>query len=215
MRRAFLPAVLAAAVLAAPAGAATATAVIRPSADVAFPFLCTWGYDWESRCFREDGTRLPLGGAGDKAWRAALRFPLDAVPAGATVTAAELRLYYDGICVAPARGSTPCVPPGAVVDAHRILSANWFREREPELDERVVGTAVVVEPAEPQWLVWDVTSLVREWHRQLLPNNGILLKLQDGDEALDAPGPYGPSSTYPDASLHPRLLVAYTERAPR
>jgi hypothetical protein len=208
MRRAFLLAVLTAAVLAAPA-AGTSTAVIRPSADIGFPFWCDWGYDWESRCFRDDGARLPLGGAGDKVWRAGLRFSLAPVPAGAEITSARLSVHYDGTCVAPARGWAPCVPPGAVVDAHRILTSSWFGEREPELDERVVDTAVVFAPAEPQWLVWQVAPLVRAWHRRLLPNNGLLLKLQDGDEALDVPGPYLPSSSYPDAALQPRLVVTY------
>ena len=208
MRRAFLLAVLTAAVLAAPA-AASSTVVIPPSADVGFPFWCDWSYDWESRCFREDGARLPVGGAGDKVWRAGLRFSLDGIPAGTTVTSAELRLHYDGTCVAPARAWQPCVPPGAVIDAHRILSASWFREREPELDERVVDTAVVFAPSEPQWLVWHVTQLAQAWHRRITPNNGFLLKLQEGDEALDVPGPYLPSSSYPDAAVQPRLVVSY------
>ena len=209
MRRALLLVVLAATVAAGPAAAGTATVTIPPSADIGFPFLCDWGYDWESRCFREEGDRLPLGGAGDKVWRAGLRFGLAGIPAGATVTSAELRVHYDGLCVAPARGWAPCVPPGAVIDAHRILSPSWFREREPELDERVAGTAVVFAPSEPQWLVWQVTPLVRAWHGQLLPNYGLLLKLQDGDEALDVPGPLVPSSSFPDAALHPRLVVSY------
>ena len=126
-------------------------------------------------------------------WRAGLRFSLDGIPAGTTVTSAELRLHYDGTCVAPARAWQPCVPPGAVIDAHRILSASWFREREPELDERV----------------WHVTQLAQAWHRRITPNNGLLLKLQEGDEALDVPGPYLPSSSYPDAAVQPRLVVSY------
>jgi hypothetical protein len=211
MRRALLLAVLAAAVLTGPGAASTSTVAIRPSADLGFPFWCEWGYDWESRCFREDGARVPIGGAGDKVWRAGLRFPLGGVPAGATVISAELRVHYDGVCVAPARGWAPCVPPGAVIDAHRILTASWLGEREPELDERVVETAVVFAPSEPQWLVWPVTPLVRAWHRRLLSNNGLLLKLQDGDEAFDVPGPYVPSSTYPDAAAQPRLVVTYAE----
>lgn len=213
MRRASLLAVLAAAILAAPGASATFTVAIPPSADIGFPFWCDWGYDWESRCFRDDGDRLPLGGAGDKVWRAGLRFSLSGVPGGAAITSAELSVHYDGDCVAPARGRAPCVPPGAVIDAHRILTPNWLGEREPELDERVVWTAVVFAPSEPQRLVWQVTPLVRAWHRRLLPNNGLLLKLQDGDEALDVPGPYVPSSSYPDPSLQPRLVVTYTEPA--
>jgi hypothetical protein len=209
MRRAILLTVLAAVGLSAPAAAPATTIAIGPTADVGLPFWCDWGYDWESRCFRDDGVRLPIGGAGDKVWRAALRFPLASVPAGATVTSAELRVHHDGTCVAPARGSVPCVPPGAVVDAHRILSRSLLGEREVELEERVLDTAVVFAASEPQWLAWNLTSLVRSWQRALLPNNGVLLKLQDGDEAYDVPGPYAPSSSYPDTGLRPRLVVTY------
>lgn len=215
MRRAFVLAVLAAAGLCLPASAPGATTAVRPSADVGLPFWCDWGYDWESRCFRDDGPRLPIGGVDDKVWRAALRFSLSPVPAWAAVTSAELRVYHDGVCVAPGRGTAPCVPPGAVVDAHRILSSSWFAEREVELDERVLETAVVFAPSEPQWLVWNLTSLVQAWHEGRLANNGVLLKLQDGDEWYGVPGPYGPSSSYPDPVLHPRLVVTYARPGPR
>jgi hypothetical protein len=188
---------------------------IPASADVGFPFSCDWRYDWEYRCFRDDGPRLPIGGVDDKVWRAGLRFSLAAIPAGATITSAEVRVFHDGTCVAPGRAAAPCAPPGGVVDAHRILSHSWFAEREPELDERVLWTAVVFAPSEPQWLVWPVTQLVRAWHGGLLPNNGILLKLQDGDEGYGVPGPYGPSSAYPDATLRPRLVVTYAVQGSR
>jgi hypothetical protein len=196
-----------------PPGAEASTISIAPSADVGFPFLCDWGYDWESRCFRDDGQRLPIGGVDDKVWRAGLRFSLAAIPAGATVTAAELRTYHDGVCVAPLRSTQPCVAPGAVVDAHRILTSRWFGEREPELDLRVLATAVVFSAPEPQWLSWDLTSLVRAWQGGL-PNNGVLLKLQDGDEDYGVSGPYGPSSSYPDPALRPRLVVTYAGPGP-
>jgi hypothetical protein len=193
--------------------ASAATVSIPPSADVGFPFFCDWGYDWESRCFLDDGHRLPIGGVDDKVWRAGLRFALVAIPAGATVTTAELRIYHDGVCVAPRRSTKTCVAPGAVVDAHRILTSRWFSEREPELDIRVLGTAVVFSATEPQWLAWDLTPLVRAWHAGL-PNDGVLLKLQDGDEDYGISGPYGPSASYPDPSLRPRLVVSYAGPGP-
>ena len=214
MRRAALL-LLVLATLAGPgaAGAGAATVSITPSADIGFPFFCDWGYDWESRCFRDDGQRLPIGGVDDKVWRAGLRFSLKAIPAGATVTAAELRTYHDGVCVAPLRSTQPCVAPGAVVDAHRILTSRWFGEREPELDVQVISTAVVFSATQPQWLAWDLTLLVRAWHGGL-QNNGVLLKLQDGDEDYGVSGPYGPSASYPDPSLRPRLVVRYAGPGP-
>ena len=215
MRRIVLLLAVAAACFSEPPPAAASTTIsIGASADVGLPFWCDWGYDWESRCFRDDGSRLPIGGVDDKVWRAALRFSLAAVPAGATVTAAELRVHHDGVCVAPGRGSTPCVAPGAVVDAHRILSASWFSEREPDFDWRVLETAVVFSAPDPQWLTWDLTALVRSWHRRLVANNGLLLKLQDGDEDYWVAGPYAPSSSYPDPAVRPRLVVSYSGPGP-
>jgi TGF-beta propeptide len=209
MRRLVLIAVLAAALSTPLAVSASTTVSIAANADVGFPFWCDWGYDWESRCYRDDGPRLPIGGVDDKVWRAGLRFPLTGVPTAATITAAELRVYHDGICVAPGATSAPCVAPGAVVDAHRILTRSWFGEREPELDEQVLDTAVVFSAPDPQWLTWNVTALARAWHRRLVQNNGVLLKLQDGDEDYGTPGPYGPSSSHPAAALRPRLVVTY------
>jgi TGF-beta propeptide len=190
-------------------GAAPAAVVsIAPEADAGLPFWCDWSYDWESRCYRDDGARLPIGGVDDKVWRAALRFSLAAVPAGAAISSAELSIYHDGTCVAPRLTAVPCAV-GYVVDAHRILSPPWSREREPEIDERVLATDVVLAPHTPQWLRWDVTALVRAWHRGTAASNGLLLKLQDGDEAYGSSGPYGPSSSSQHVELRPRLVVRY------
>jgi hypothetical protein len=78
------------------------------------------------------------------------------------------------------------------------------------VDERVLATDVVLAPDAPQWLRWDVTALVRAWQRGTAANNGLLLKLQDGDEAYFSSGPYVPSAASPDVSLRPRLVVRYT-----
>ena len=190
-------------------GAARAGVVsLQPEADVGLPYWCDWSYDWEARCYRDDGPRLPIGGVDDKVWRAALRFPLGSIPPAAAISSAELSIRHDGTCVAPRLTAVPCAV-GYVVDAHRILSSRWFREREPEFDERVAATAVVLAAGTPQWLTWDVTAAVRAWHRGTVPNNGVLLKLQDGDEGYASSGPYGPSAAHPDVALRPRLVVHY------
>lgn len=209
MRRLALLVLLAALTSPGAASAASATVALAPAADVGLPFWCDWSYDWESRCYRDDGQRLPLGGAGDKVWRSSLRFSLDSIPAEATIARAELRLRYDGVCVAPRGALAACRPPGAVVDAHRLLSSSPG-EREPELDERVLWTAVVFESSQPQWLAWDLTSLAGSWHRGLAPNDGVLLKIQEGDEDPAVPGPALPSAGHPDAAARPRLVVTYS-----
>lgn len=209
--RALLLAVVIAALWMGGAGRA-AVVSIQPDADVGLPFWCDWSYDWESRCYRDDGSRLPIGGVDDKVWRAALRFSLASVPPGASISSAEVSIYHDGTCVAPRLTAVPCAV-GYVVDAHRILSSSWSREREVDFDERVAATAVVLAADTPQWLTWDVTALVRAWHRGMARNNGILLKLQDGDEAFGSGGPYGPSASSPHVALRPRLIVGYTAPA--
>jgi TGF-beta propeptide len=198
-----------AALLFAPAGRA-ATAVAFPSADVGLPFWCDWGYDWDERCYRDDGPRLPVGGVDDKVWRSALRFPLAQIPAGAAITSAALRVYHDGTCVAPRRVALRCEGDAYFLDAHRILSADWFDERELELDERASASAELDNATEAQWLSFDLTALVRAWHARVLANEGVLIKLADGQEAFDVSGPYVPSSSFPLSALRPRLIVTYT-----
>ncbi|HET9213859.1 MAG TPA: DNRLRE domain-containing protein [Gaiellaceae bacterium] len=208
--RALLLLLLLSALWAGPAGAESRTVSLPAVADLGLPFWCDWGYEWEERCFRDDGPRLPVGGAEDKVWRAALRFSLAGLPAEADVHSARLLVRHDGRCIARRLASVPCGELGYVLDAHRILSPSWSVEREVEMDSGVVDTAVVFAGWAPQWLSWDVTALARAWHGNLVPNNGLLLKLQDGDEELGYGGPYFVSSSHPDAATRPRLSVTYT-----
>jgi hypothetical protein len=198
-----------AALLLAPAGRA-ATAVVLPSADVGLPFWCNWGYDWDERCYRDDGPRLPAGGVDDKVWRSALRFPLTQIPAASAVTSAALLVYHDGTCIAPRRVALPCDGDAYFLDAHPILSANWFDERELELDERASASAELDNAVEAQWLSFDLTALVRAWHARVLANEGVLIKLARWQEAFQVSGPYVPSSSFALSTLRPRLIVTYT-----
>jgi TGF-beta propeptide len=200
-------AVLLAALALGPARADGATTIVAyPAADLGLPFSCSWGYDWDERCYTDDGPRLPIGGVDDKVWRSAIRFPLAQIPAGASVAAAELRLWYDGVCVAPRKTSRAC-DRGYAVDVRRILSADWRDEREVELDEEIEAGTTITAGSAPGWLRWDVTGLVDRWHAGDVPNYGLLLGLAAGEEDFDVSGPYLPSMSYPDAARRPRLVV--------
>jgi hypothetical protein len=183
------------------------TATIAPAVDLSFPYSCSWGYDWDERCYRDDSDRLPFGGAGDKTWRAALRFPLAALPPGALVLTAELSLYYDGVCVAPLRRTVPCDGRAFAFEAHPVYTARWATERELEYGP-AVGWAWLDAAAEPEWVTWDVTDTVGDWMLGV-PNNGFLLRLLDGTESLAVGGPAFPSSSFPETSVRPRLTVWY------
>jgi hypothetical protein len=194
-------------------GAARASDVrvttLTPVEDVSLPFWCDWGYDWDERCYRDDGPRLAVGGGEpDKVWRSALRF---SIPAGVTVVTAELSLWYDGMCVAPRKTSRPCDGRPFAFGAHPIFSPRWYAEREVGFGQQV-GAAELAAFASPRWVIWDVTDLVAEWASGGLPNDGVLLKLVDGQEDYGVSGPLFPSSSYGDASLRPRLTVWYLPR---
>lgn len=206
----FLLLLLALGALLLPPAAGAATATIRPSADVGLPFGCQWGYDWDERCYVDDGPRLPVGGVDDKVWRAALRFPLGQIPAGATITSARVRLVHDGTCVAPRLRTVPCEGGSFWLVAHRIVSSDWFDERELELDERVAGRTTLFDSAAHTSLSIDVTALVRTWRQGAVANNGLLLKLVEWQEDYGVSGPAFPSSSFANAAVRPRLLVTYS-----
>src|SRR5690349_7224752 len=108
----FVPLLLLAALALGGAGAARASDVqetsVPVSQDVSLPFMCSWGYDWQERCYRDDLDRLEVGGVDDKVWRSALRFSLASIPETATIVTAELWLRYDRTCVAPRRRTIAC-----------------------------------------------------------------------------------------------------------
>jgi hypothetical protein len=176
--------------------------------DVSLPFWCDWSYDWEARCYREDGPRLAVGGEPDKVWRSALRFSTASLPAGANVVGAELSLWYDRTCIAPRKTSGPCGGRGFELGVHEIFTPRWFSEREVEIGPQVT-TAGFDAFAPSQWLFWDLSDLVAGWASGDVANNGVLLKLVDTQEDFGVSGPLFPSSRYSDASLGPRLTVWY------
>jgi hypothetical protein len=194
------------------AGAARASdvrvATLFPVEDVSLPFWCDWGYDWDERCYREDGPHLAVGGESDKVWRSALRFSTASIPAGASIATAELSLWFDGTCIAPRKTSFRCGSRAFELGVHPIYSPSWYAEREVDSGP-LIGTAAVGGYAGSQWLIWEVTDTFAEWMSGAAPNNGLLMKLVDGLEDYDSSGPLFPSSSYPDPSLRPRLTVSY------
>jgi hypothetical protein len=181
---------------------------LRPVEDMSFPFWCDWSYDWEERCYRDDSDRLPIGGDQDKVWRAGLRFSLASIPPGAVILEASLSVYHDGVCLAPRKTSRPCPSRSYAIDLHEIFSRDWFHEREVDIGP-ALARAVLASGERPDWLTWDVTDLVAAWVEGIEPNNGMLLKLVDGQEDFDVSGPKVPSSTFAAPGVRPALDVIY------
>jgi hypothetical protein len=200
----------------AAAPASTSATVVRllPVQDLSVPFQCDWGYDWEERCYRDQSARLPIGGDADKVWRAALRFSLAGLPPGAAVQEARLGVYHDGTCVGAYGTDRRCGSRAFTVDAHALLTDDWFGEREVEFEERPLARAVVANGTVSGWLVWDVSDLVAAWAAGEAEAAGILLRLVDAEEQWGGSGPKPPASDSPIASLRPWLEIAYVVPEP-
>jgi hypothetical protein len=191
------------------AGAPATVVRLAPVQDLSVPFQCDWGYDWDERCFRDDSARLPIGGDVDKVWRAAVRFSLAGLPPGAAVQEARLGVYHDGTCVGLYGADRRCDGRAFTVDAHALLTADWFGEREVEFDERPLARAIVANGTVPGWLIWDVSDLVVAWAAGEAEAAGVLLRLVDAEERWNGSGPKPPSSSFAVASRRPWLEVAY------
>jgi hypothetical protein len=208
--RALLVTLIAALALGTSSASAVGTQVVRlaPVQDVSLPFWCDWGYDWDERCYRDDGDRLPIGGDDDKLWRAALRFSTSSVPTGSTVTRALLRVFHDGRCLGPRKTTRPCAAQSYALETHPILSSDWFDERELDFGS-AVSDAALESATQSQWLAFDVTGLVADWVDGSRRNAGVLLRLTNDYEDYGVSGPSPPSSSFAQPSLRPQLEVTY------
>jgi hypothetical protein len=193
----------------APPAAPAASVSIAPSVDIGLPFWCDWGYDPYERCYRDDGPRLPVGGVDDKVWRSAFRFSLTAIPKGAVIESATLRLFHDGTCVAPRLESIACDGRPYGLAAHPILDSDWYRDQEPVVDGFPAAEAWLDDSAVSDFVVFDLTALVRGWHRGTIRNDGLVVKLNDDEENFDTGGPYFASSSFATPSVRPILRVRY------
>ena len=189
---------------------ADGTQVVRLAAiqDVSLPFWCEWGYDWDERCYRDDGDRLPVGGDDDKLWRAALRFSTSTVPPGSAIVRAVLSVHHDARCLGPRKTIRACDARAYALDAHPIVSSNWFRERELDFGA-AVSSAEIDSADQAQSLSFDLTDLVAAWVDGSQPNSGVLLKLSEDHEDFGVGGPSLPSSTFVQPALRPQLVIAY------
>jgi hypothetical protein len=136
--------------------------------------------------------------------RSYMRFPLDAIPAGATVTSARLEVYVMGW---PFTGT-------ATIGAYRVTAAwnetmTWATR--VGSDPAPVSTANVSSAV--GWYDWDVTALVQAW-RAGQPNNGVMLAAVPPADSgtVTPPGWAGeaPGRMSPDAAHAPRLIVNFT-----
>ncbi|MFF8828670.1 DNRLRE domain-containing protein [Streptomyces sp. NPDC015131] len=149
----------------------------------------------------EDGT-LRVGTPGGAAWRTWLKADLSAVPHGARITDARLKLHRADCGT---DGDATCTEPAATL---RDLAEAWA----PSLGGQVLATAASEEPllAEDELPAelgdLNLGSLVADW---VSGTDNYGLSLQLGDEKTAAPGVVYHSSRATDPALRPVLTVSY------
>jgi RHS repeat-associated protein len=156
--------------------------------------------------------RLYVGSDTSAVWRGALQFDLSSIPAGVTVSSAQLGLYYDGYCLA-VNGTCTGVA-SHDLEAHR-MTAPWSpstTSSQLRFDSTTLSTVTITTSQQVGWLYWPITLTVQNWLSGAQPNDGLLLKATD--ETLGLGGLAAPSRSYAGSStVQPELQVTYSSDA--
>jgi hypothetical protein len=188
-----------------------ATITLTPSQDTFLGGESTTAYGANSSLFL---------GFGAREWRPLLQFDVTAIPAGALITSATLRLHnWDD-------GASTAGP--LSVQAHRVTEpwtatwankgANWYdrmKQGGGALPWATPGgtfaagwsaSASFDSTLAPQWVEWNLSPLVQEWVDGISPNQGVLLVPDAGSAWANLR-----SSDFSDTVFHPQLVIEYTE----
>jgi len=182
------------------------TITIQPAfQDASFDFNCL-------SCAGVGGSRLSIGttrpGVVNQTWRSALQFSVSDIPAGASVSSAKMKLYFDGSCLSAPGG--PCGGTSHQIDAYRMTSSWSVGSKASALAWNGTSLASFTLPANPsvQWMNWDITSTVQSWVAGTQSNFGLLLKRSTEPATISGPTP--PSHNYAaEPTLGPKLEVTY------
>lgn len=157
-------------------------------------------------------------GFSSKEWRTLLQFDVSTIPAGSTITSANLR-FYNWDNGNPAAGAL-------TVSAHRITeewTANWANKGANWYDRKKQGggalqwagqggtydtgwsaTTSFNSTSAPQWVEWNITPLAQEWLDGVNPNFGVELVPAAGSAFASLH-----SVDFGDTTLRPQLLITY------
>ena len=150
--------------------------------------------------------RLSVGTTTTGASRALIKFPMPSVPAGTTITSADLQLYYDQTFTT---GST-AVPLQALQAnaAWDPTTATW--NSASGIGGPVVGTATKAANVQDVWNDFTVTSAVQAWLNGSA-NNGFVVKAAS-ESPLGQGGPRYEGSIYAyggEVVNYPKLVITY------
>ncbi len=156
---------------------------------------------------------LYIGTTSTTVWRGALQFDLSAIPPGAVVSQATLKLYFDKRCLA---GGPPTLCGGVAhqINVHRMTAAWSTSSTSSQLafDPAVIDSFTLQANPGLQWMTWNITGTLQSWLAGAQPNYGLLLKRNT--EPLNVSGPTPVAKRYAgEPALRPLLEVTYTANA--
>ena len=147
----------------------------------------------------------------DNGARPALKFRLDPIiPIGPGVTVLDAQLHLSLAYVSNSYAMTASV--FRINRAWDHVSATWLTpwttagcDAVPTDREGAAVSTVSIPAEQASWVIWDVTTLVRDWVTNGMVNNGMLI-LGQGDLNREVSFQ---SSNHPDANFRPKLCITY------
>jgi len=151
--------------------------------------------------------RLSVGTTTTGVGRALIKFPMPTVPAGTTITSANLELYYDQTFTT---GSNT-VPMQALAanTAWDPTTATWSNAS--SIGGPVAGTSSMAANALDVWNTYPVTSTVQSWLNGTTANNGFVVKATN-ESTLGQGGPRYEGSIFAyegEVVNYPKLVITY------
>lgn len=125
-----------------------------------------------SNCKLENRYNSSIMGIGmyniNNVYRILFKIPIKKVPQDAEIVHVKLKL----ILISNRSKCTNIVTPYALIDNWNLNTVEW--DNQPDFNPEIFGENVNVKRGARY--VFDITSLVQKWHRNEIPNYGIILK---------------------------------------
>ena len=135
-------------------------------------------------------------------YRSYLQFDLEKIPQEACLLEAKLGLFFnsDGKPEQPAE-----IHAYPVLEEWQEDTLTW--DSQPEIASESCSFATVPASLTMDFVWWDITSIVQDWHNYIADNHGIVLKDPE-EESIDGGKGFASSESEIDPQ-HPRLIVKY------
>ncbi|MGV8980195.1 DNRLRE domain-containing protein [Clostridium sp.] len=128
-----------------------------------------------SGCHSDNLKNLPIMGIGmydaNKIYRVLFKISIDKLPENVEIVAAKLKLML----VSSGASSVNIITPYALMENWNLNTVTWYNQ--PYFDPEISGENVNVK-REAEY-IFDITSIVKQWYGDEIPNNGIILKNQE------------------------------------